>query len=105
MTHLLLRPKIHLFSGNNIVKKINYHVYLHPDVKKNLSGLKKEKNFVFLFLSLAIIRKLRHRFAREFDTLKSKIFDRVRSELFFLSNLFYIFVVYISKYCKYETCN
>ena len=43
--------------------------------------------------------------AREFDTLKSKIFDRVRSELFFLSNLFSIFVVYISKYCKYETCN
>ena len=42
---------------------------------------------------------------REFDTLKSKIFDRVRSELFFLSNLFSIFVVYISKYCKYETCN
>lgn len=63
MTRLLLRPKIHLFSGNNIVKKINYHVYLHPDVKKNLSGLKKEKKFVFLFLSLAIIRKLRHRFA------------------------------------------
>ena len=63
MTRLLLRPKIHLFSGNNIVKKINYHVNLHPDVKKNLSGLKKEKNFVFLFLSLAIIRKLRHRFA------------------------------------------
>lgn len=63
MTHLLLRPKIHLFSGNNVVKKINYHVYLHPDVKKNLSGLKKEKKFVFLFLSLAIIRKLRHRFA------------------------------------------
>ena len=43
--------------------------------------------------------------AREFDTLKSKIFDRVRSELFFLSNLFYIFVVYISKYRKYETFN
>ena len=43
--------------------------------------------------------------AREFDTLKSKIFDRVRSELFFLSNLFSIFVVYISKYCKYETFN
>ena len=43
--------------------------------------------------------------AREFDTLKSKIFDRVRSELFFLSNLFSIFVVYISKYCEYETCN
>ena len=43
--------------------------------------------------------------AREFDTLKSKIFDRVRSELFFLSNLISIFVVYISKYCKYETCN
>ena len=43
--------------------------------------------------------------AREFDTLKSKIFDRVRSELFFLSNLFSIFVVYISKYRKYETCN
>ena len=43
--------------------------------------------------------------SREFDTLKSKIFDRVRSELFFLSNLFSIFVVYISKYCKYETCN
>ena len=42
---------------------------------------------------------------REFDTLKSKIFDRVRSELFFLSNLFYIFVVYISKYRKYETFN
>ena len=42
---------------------------------------------------------------REFDTLKSKIFDRVRSELFFLSNLISIFVVYISKYCKYETCN
>ena len=30
---------------------------------------------------------------REFDTLKSKIFDRVRSELFFLSNLFSIFVM------------
>ena len=43
--------------------------------------------------------------SREFDTLKSKIFDRVRSELFFLSNLFYIFVVYISKYRKYETFN
>ena len=43
--------------------------------------------------------------AREFDTLKSKIFDRVRSELFFLSNLFSIFVVYISKYRKYETFN
>ena len=42
---------------------------------------------------------------REFDTLKSKIFDRVRSELFFLSNLFSIFVVYISKYRKYETFN
>ena len=47
-------------------------------------------------------RKIRN---REFDTLKSKIFDRVRSELFFLSNLFYIFVVYISKYRKYETFN
>ena len=44
-------------------------------------------------------------YAREFDTLKSKIFDRVRSELFFLSNLFSIFVVYISKYRKYETFN
>ena len=43
--------------------------------------------------------------SREFDTLKSKIFDRVRSELFFLSNLISIFVVYISKYRKYETCN
>ena len=43
--------------------------------------------------------------SREFDTLKSKIFDRVRSELFFLSNLFSIFVVYISKYRKYETFN
>lgn len=63
MTRLLLRPKIHLFSVNHIVKKINYHLYLHPDVKKNLSGLKKKKNFVFLFLGLAIIRKLRHRFA------------------------------------------
>ena len=32
-------------------------------------------------------------YPREFDTLKSKIFDRVRSELFFLSNLFSIFVM------------
>ena len=34
---------------------------------------------------------------RKFDTLKSKkklkIFDRVRSELFFLSNLFSIFIM------------
>ena len=59
--------------------------------------------FIILHAAHPASRECEH--AREFDTLKSKIFDRVRSELFFLSNLFSIFVVYISKYRKYETFN
>ena len=35
----------------------------------------------------------------------SHIITREASSLFFLSNLFSIFVVYISKYHRYETCN
>lgn len=35
----------------------------------------------------------------------SHIITREASSLFFLSNLFSIFVVYISKYRRYETCN
>ena len=50
-----------------------------------------DKEWIFKFGSLT------HNF--------SHIITREASSLFFLSNLFSIFVVYISKYRRYETCN
>ena len=69
-----------------------------------MSKIQNQKTMTFKPLCVCL-HEGQYSVCREFDTLKSKIFDRVRSELFFLSNLFSIFVVYISKYRKYETFN